>query len=135
MKEMITYLTFDGDARPAMEFYKSGLGGNLHIMTFGESGQCPAGAEDKVMHANLTGAGWTLMASDAMPGTPFTAGTNFSIALTCESVEDQDRLFAALGEGGMVTMPLQDTFWGARFGMLKDRFGINWMFNFDRPKG
>ena len=134
MKEMITYVTFGGDARQAMEFYKQGLGGELYIMTFGDSGQGAPGSEDKVMHAKLAGNGWTLMASDSMPEMPVTAGDNFSIALTCESVEDQDRLFGALGAGGAVTMPLQDTFWGARFGMLKDRFGTNWMFNFDHPK-
>jgi PhnB protein len=134
MKELVTYLTFDGKARQAMEFYSRGLGGDLHIMTFGESGQCPGGSEDKVMHAKLSGPGWTLMASDTMPEMPYTAGNNFSIALTCESAEDQDRLFATLGEGGTATMPLQDTFWGARFGMLQDQFGIHWMFNFDHPK-
>jgi PhnB protein len=61
-------------------------------------------------------------------------GNKFSIALTCESVEDQDRLFAALGKGGTATMPLHDTFWGARFGMLLDEFGIQWMFNFDHAR-
>lgn len=135
MKEMVTYLMFDGQARKAMEFYKRSLGGELHMMTFGESGQSTSPSEDRIMHARLSGAGWKLMASDAMmPGDPITGGNNFSIALTCESVEDQDRLFSALGEGGAVTMPLQDTFWGARFGTLKDQFGIEWMFNFDHPK-
>lgn len=134
MKEMVTYITFDGKARQAMEFYKHALGGELYIMTFGESGQCPAGVEDKVMHAKLSGSGWVLMASDTTPEHRITAGNNFSIALTCESVADQDRLFAALGEGGTATMPLQDTFWGARFGMLLDQFGIQWMFNFDQAR-
>lgn len=134
MKEIIGYLTFDGTARQAMELYKSALGGELHIMTFGESGQCPAGAEEKVMHAKLAAGSWALMASDAMPGTPLTVGNNFSIALTCESAEEQDRLFSELGQGGAATMPLQDTFWGARFGMLKDRFGIQWMLNFEHPR-
>lgn len=134
MKEMVTYLTFQGSARQAMEFYQHALQGELHIMTFGKSGQAPQGSEDKVMHAKLSAPGWTLMASDSMPEIPVTAGNNFSIALTCESVEDQDRLFASLGDGGAATMPLQDTFWGARFGMLTDRFGINWMFNYDHPK-
>ncbi len=69
-----------------------------------------------------------------MPGMPFRQGNNFSVTVSCESLQEIERLFAALGEKGKVTMPLQDVFWGARFGMLTDQFGINWMFNFDMPK-
>ena len=74
------------------------------------------------------------MASDSMPGTTVKKGDNFSICVGCESPEEIERLFAAVGEKGKVTMPLQDTFWGARFGMLTDQFRINWMFNFEKPK-
>ena len=75
-----------------------------------------------------------VMASDTMPGMPFKQGNNFSICINCESPQELERLFSAVGERGKVTMPLQDTFWGARFGMLTDQFGINWMFNFEKPK-
>jgi PhnB protein len=61
-------------------------------------------------------------------------GNNFSIAVECESMPEIDTLFTALGENGKVTMPLQDTNWGARFGMLTDQFGIRWMFNYELPK-
>jgi PhnB protein len=75
-----------------------------------------------------------LMASDSMPGMPFQQGDNFSISIDCESKEEVDRLFNALAEGGKVKMAQQDTFWGAYFGMLTDRYGIGWMFNFEKPK-
>jgi len=65
---------------------------------------------------------------------PFKQGNNFSICINCESLQELERLFTALGERGKVTMPLQDRFWGARFGMLTDQFGINWMFNFEQAK-
>jgi PhnB protein len=74
------------------------------------------------------------MASDTMPGMPFAQGNNFSVTIDCESVEEIDRCFAALSEKGKVTMPLQKTFWAPRFGMLTDRFGINWMLNLEEHK-
>ena len=69
-----------------------------------------------------------------MPGMHFQQGNNFSIALMCENLQEIEKLFAAVGEGGKVGMPLQETFWGARFGMLTDRFGVGWMFNLDKPQ-
>ena len=63
---------------------------------------------------------------------PYQPGNNFSLSLDCESAEEQDKLFNALGAGGSITMPLGDTFWGARFGMLLDKFGVAWMFNYDK---
>jgi len=133
---MQTYLTFDGKTREAMTFYQKALGGELNIQTFREAKvDAPKGREDGVVHANIMKNGHAiLMASDAMPGMPCTQGNNFSISVECESVAEEEKLFAALGAGGKVTMPLQDTFWNAHFGMLTDRFGINWMFNAELPK-
>jgi PhnB protein len=68
-----------------------------------------------------------------MPGMLFQQGSNFSISIDCESVEETEKLFNAFGENGKITMPVQETFWAARFGMLTDQFGINWMFNFGKP--
>ena len=65
---------------------------------------------------------------------PFESGNNFHICLSCESAEETERLFTALGDRGRVTMPLQDMFWGARFGMVVDRFGVSWMFNYEKGK-
>ena len=136
MRGMQTYLTFDGQTRDAMTFYQKALGGELNIQTFRDAKMdAPKGSEDRVIHANIMQKGRAiLMASDTMPGMPYTQGNNFSISVECESVAEEEKLFAALSDGGKVTMPLQDTFWGAHFGMVTDRFGINWMFNAELPK-
>lgn len=135
MKSATPYLMFDGNAREAMTFYKECLGAELAIQTFKDAGQAgPPGTEDRVMHARLTKGPVVLMASDEMPGTTLRQGNNFHITIDCESIPEAERLFARFGEGGKVTLPLQDTFWGARFGMLVDRFGVQWMFNCEHPK-
>jgi PhnB protein len=135
MKTIDAYLTFDGNCRQAMTFYQKALGGELEIQTFADAKvESPKGAEGRIMHARLTKGAAVLMASDSMPGMTVKQGNNFSLAIGCESIPEIDKLFAALGEKGKVTMPLQDTFWGARFGMLTDQFGINWMFNYEYPK-
>ena len=135
MKEMITYLNFNGNCRDAMKFYERCLGGELQIMPFAEApGNHPPEAKDRIMHARLTNGSAVLMASDTMPGMPFQKGTNFAICVNCQTQEELERFFSAISQKGNVTMPLQDTFWGARFGMLTDQFGVNWMFNFEKPK-
>src|SRR5262245_31844730 len=116
MKEMITYLNFDGNCREAMTFYERCLGGELQLMPFSE-GQFdyPKEAKDRIIHARLARGSAVLMASDTMPGMPFQEGNNFSICINCETLQELEKLFSALGEKGKVTMPLQDTSWGARF--------------------
>jgi PhnB protein len=91
-------------------------------------------AKDRIAYASLTKGSRLLMAADTMPGMPLQQGNNFTVSIQCDSLQEIDSLFTALGEKGKVTMPLQKTFWGARFGMLTDQFGINWMFNFEQPK-
>ena len=139
MKELTTYLIFDGNCREAMTFYEKCLGAELQLTPFSEMpGDVPKEAKqagDRIMHARLSkGPMPVLMASDTMPGMPFQQGNNFSVSINCESMPEIERLFAALGEKGKVTMQLQDTFWGAHFGMLTDQFGVNWMLNFELPK-
>ena len=136
MKAVVTYLNFDGNTRQVMTFYQRCLGGELSIMPFAEApGDFPPEAKDRVMHARIVKDGAILvMASDTMPGHAFHQGNNFSISIDCQSPEEINRLFAAFSENAKITMPLQDAFWGARFGMLTDRFGVNWMFNFEKPK-
>ena len=136
MKEIITYLNFDGNCREAMTFYAKGLGLDLQMSSFADMpGERMKEAGDRIAHARLNkGTTPFLMASDTMPGTPFQAGNNFSVSVTCESLEEIERMFPAVAEGGTITMPLGDQFWGARFGMLADRFGVRWMFSFEHPK-
>ena len=136
MKGFNTYLMFDGNTRQAVTFYKDCLGAELHLMKYSEAPvPCPsAEASDRIMHAMLKKGDAILMASDTPPGTPSHQGNNFSININCESLPEIESLFTAFSEKGKVVTPLQDMFWGARFGMLTDQFGVNWMFNFEHPK-
>ena len=135
MKEFNTYLNFDGNCKEAMSFYQKCLGAELQLMPFSQAPcDMPAEAKDRIMHARLTKGPAVIMASDTMPGMPFQQGNNFSINIACESVEEIEKYYAALGEKGKVIMPLQETFWAARFGMVTDQFGIGWMFNFEKPR-
>lgn len=136
MKSIDPYLNFDGRTREAMTFYHGVLGGTLNIQSFADAGmaQDPAMAS-RTIHASLTHGTATLMASDTMPGMPFVPGNNIHVSVQCESAEEIERHFAGMSVGGIVRMELQDTFWGARFGMLTDRYGVHWMFNFDKGQG
>ncbi len=136
MKEMNPYLIFDGNCREAMKFYEKCFGGELVMMPFSEGPEknYPPGAKDRVMHARLTSGGAVLMASDNMPGMPFSVGNNAFISINCNSKDEVDKVFSSLGEKGKVGMPLADTFWGAYFGMLTDQFNINWMISCELPK-
>ena len=129
------YLNFDGNCREAMTFYAKCLGGDLQLMTFGDAPmESSPGLKDKIMHAKVSKGPHVLMASDPDPRTAVQPGNNFSICIQCESLEEIESLYSAFSEKGTQTMPLQDTFWGARFGTLTDQFGINWMFNLEKPK-
>jgi PhnB protein len=140
MKEVVTYLNFEGKTREAMNFYAKGLGAELELITFADhmGANLPKEMEankDGIMHARLSKGGETLlMASDAIPGTPLQSSTNFSISVHCESLEEIEGFFAAMSAGANIRMPLSDASWGARFGMLTDKFGVQWMFNFELPK-
>ena len=127
------YLFFDGRCEEAVEFYRNVLGAEVTmLMRFKDSpeppqpGMVPPGAEDKVMHANFRLGDSTVMASDGRcQGQPSFQG--FSLTLSVTSEAEAERLFAALGDGGQVQMPLTKTFFSQRFGMIADRFGVSWM--------
>lgn len=123
------YLTFDGNARSAMEFYQSVFGGELSVMTFGDYGTEGEGA-DGIMHANLsTPSGFTLMGSDLPPGTSHNPGDNISISISGDEGEAMRGYWEKLSEGGTVTVPLEKQMWGDEFGACTDRFGVPWMVN------
>lgn len=132
------YLNFDGNCREAMQFYGEVLGGVPDIMSFGDSpmrDEMPAGSHDRVMHAHLAVDGAVLMASDTMPGTCGPEGVaNGNIALSIDDVERAQKVFDAFAAGGEVTMPMQETFWVERFGMVTDPFGVSWLINGGRSK-
>lgn len=136
------YLAFNGTCEEAMNFYKDALGLEMISMQrFGDMppmpGAPPISAEEKnrVLHCTIGKEGsMQLMASDSNAMHPVTFGNNASISLNFMTEEEIDKTFAAISEGGNITMPLQDTFWGAKFGMCTDKFGTAWLFNYDRPK-
>lgn len=130
MKALIPYLFFDGNCKDAMGFYKECFGGNLEVMTYENAPpESCAGMDmekDKVMHACLRAGNLSLMASDGMD---IKQGSNFNINIDCESLEQIEKLFKKLSEKGQAVMPLEDAFWGNRFGIAIDQFGIKWMLN------
>lgn len=134
MKEINAYLIFNGNCREAMTFYQKCLGSELQLITFGDmGGNAPPDAKDRIAHARISKGATVLMASDNMPGMAFNAGDNYFVSLQCESVQETDKLFAALSEKGNTIQPPQETPWAARFAMFTDRFGTKWMLNFSKP--
>jgi PhnB protein len=131
------YLQFDGNCAEAFHFYEQCLGGTIvMMMKAGESPmatQVPPERQNDIIHARLTVGEKVLMGSDAMAGS-YTAPTGFHVTIGLDDPAAADRLFAALAEGGSVRMPIQETFWAHRFGMLVDRFGTPWMINCEKPR-
>lgn len=136
MEPIIPYLLLNGTASEAINFYAKVLGGTiLAKSTFGESpAPCPDGMEDKIMHAVLQAGSLTMMFSDCPPDRASVAGNHISLSMNFTDPESIDSTYKAMSEGATITMELQDTFWGARFGMLTDKFGIHWMFNHDKEQ-
>jgi len=138
MKAIQNYLTFNGNSEEAFAFYRSVFGGEYaSLMRFGEmppeeNFPIPEEMKNNIMHLTLAiSDSLILMGSDSMNPPEFSAGNNFSIYLATDSKEEADKLFSNLSDGGEVTMPIMDTFWGSYFGSLNDRFGIGWMISFD----
>lgn len=137
------YLTFDGNCEEAFNFYKSVFGGDFPMVgKFGDMPPqegMPAMSDDvknRIMHITLPISSETiLMGSDTMPGIhDHKIGNNISLSINTNSKEEADKIFNGLSADGNVTMPLNDTFWGAYFGMWTDKFGIKWMVNYDDPE-
>jgi PhnB protein len=131
-----SYLTFNGDCEAAFKVYERCFGGKIEMMmTHGDSPaaeQVPVDWRGKIMHARMDLGGQLLMGSDA-PRDRYEQPKGFSISLVVGTPAEADRIFQALSEKGAVQMPLQETFWAARFGMVVDRFGIPWMINCEHP--
>jgi PhnB protein len=130
-----SYLTFHGNCREAFTFYQNTLGGEISsMMTHGNSPMAeqvgPDGRE-AIMHARLDVGDQALLGADAPPQY-YTVPAGFSVSLSVDSAEEAERIFQAFSEGGSVRMPMQETFWAVRFGMLIDRFGTPWIVNCDK---
>ena len=122
------YISFESNARQAMEYYRDVFGGELRMNTFGEFGQPDSPDADKIMHAQLeTDRGFTLMASDTPAGMQRNPGDTISISLSGDDADTLRGYWDKLSDGGTVTMPLEKQMWGDEFGMCVDPFGVPWM--------
>jgi len=136
MPRLNAYLNFDGTCKQAMEFYKDCLGGDLQIMSFGESpmaAQTPANMKDRVLHAVLRNGHMVLMASDIMDAKTYKPGNVVSLCLVCESKKEIESLFSKFSRGAKSRNNLREEFFGT-YGDLVDKYGINWMFQFSEEQ-
>lgn len=134
--KLTPYIYFAGNAEEALNFYASALDGIVqHLGRYGDS---PMAADEdwkcKIMHASLVFGDNAIMISDSIKADPAPGGGNIQLCIDVKTPEELEAVFNKMGKGGMVTMALQDTFSGARLGMLKDKFGTSWMFNCEIKK-
>lgn len=137
MKNAIPYLTFNGNCREAMYFYKECIGGELNFQTVGEStmaAQMPKKMKDCILHSTLTNGNIILMATDLTPESGRIKGNNISLLLDCSGEEETKLCFAKLSADGKVNHPLENTFWGALFGELTDKYGNQWLLSCKKIK-
>jgi PhnB protein len=129
------YLLFNGQCEAAFKLYEQCLGGKIEMMqTHGDSpmaAEVPPEWSSRIMHARMTVGDYVLMGSDTPPE-HFETPQGFSLALHFDDPAEAERVFNALAENGTVKMPLQQTFWAFRFGMLTDQFGVHWMVNCEK---
>jgi PhnB protein len=133
MEAITPYLYFNGNAAEALAFYSKALNGAIIFQQAYKDSPMEVAPEykDKIMHATFKAGNLTFMASDMNEKYTATQGTNISLSLNFPDLQSIELTFAALSEGAKIDLPLQDTFWGARFGMITDKFGFQWMFNHD----
>lgn len=131
------HLTFNGQCEAAFRFYERCLGGNVvFMMTYGDSPlaeQTPPAWRRKLLHAMLSLGDYRLTGADVLPES-YEKPQGFSVFLSIDTAEEADRIFQTLAEGGAVEIPLQETFWAQRFGMLVDQFGTPWLINCHKPE-
>jgi len=140
MENVIPYLTFEGNALDALTFYTQALEGRvLYSQTFRQSeleAGMPEAWKDKIMHAAFQAGDLQLMVSDTPDSeTKVISGDQVQLALNFTNEQEIDRVYSHLAEDGQVTLALEKTSWGAKFGMLTDQFGVRWMLNFDYTEG
>jgi PhnB protein len=135
MVQINPYLNFNGNCREAMTFYQSCLGGELTLQPLAESpmaAQMPAEAGTQILHGALNKNGITLLLGSDMIGANRVSGNSVTLCIHCQSNKEIHRCFDKLASGGQIIEPLHQTFWGATFGMLTDKFGNNWAFNYSK---
>ena len=129
--KLVPYLFFAGNAEEALKFYEEIFDGEItQLSRYSESPMpCDEDYKEKIMHSRLVFDGNLVMLSDIMKGKSFSTDGNIEMSLDMMDESRLDKVFNKMAEGGTITMPLAKQFWGAKFGMLKDKFGISWMFN------
>ena len=135
MTQINSYLTFNGNCREAMTFYRECLGGELTLQTIGESplaDKMPPQMKDSVLHSTLSKGALQIMASDMVEEQGLVKGNAVSLMLNCSSEEEINTFYANLSKGGRATHPLENSFWGALFGDLTDRYGNHWLLHYDK---
>ena len=129
------YLTFNGNCREAMKFYQQCLGGELIFQTVGESPlsqKLPKKMKNYILHATLAKENFVLMGSDMVSDEGLAKGNNISLLLNCYNEEDIKSCYTKLSKKGKQNHPLEDSFWGALFGELTDKYGHRWILNFTK---
>jgi PhnB protein len=129
MRTLNPYLAFNGETREAMGFYQSVFGGELNLVTYAQFPQVPHDPvdDDRIMHSHLeTDDGLVLMAADAPTGADHSPPAGISLALGGDDAAQIEKCWERLADGGTVTMPLDAVPWGGRYGMVVDRFGVEW---------
>ena len=134
--QIIPYLTFSGNCAEAIEFYQKAI--DAKVISIQKYGEAPVPSskdyESKIMHAILQIGGHKIMMSDGDEARGVNFGDNISVSVDCDTDSDVEKYYNAIALGGDKNMVLQETFWGARFGICTDKFGQRWMFNYDKPK-
>lgn len=129
------YITFDGNARQAMEFYRDVFGGDLTLNTYGQFGAQDSPTADKIMHGMLaTDRGLVLMGADNPPEMQYRPGNNVAISLSGDEGDELRGYWQKLSADGTVSVPLEKQMWGDEFGMCVDKFGMAWMVNIVQPQ-
>ena len=136
MTQINSYLTFNGNCREAMTFYKECLGGELVLQTVAESpmaDKMPPQMKKSILHSTLTKGNLVLMGSDMVGEQGLIRGNTVSLMLNCNSEQEIKTVYKNLSKGGEATHPLENTFWGALFGDLTDKYGNHWLLNYQQP--
>ena len=131
------YISFKGNCEEAINFYKDKLGAEvLYMGRYGDSPMAGKGPDDKIMHCSIKIGDSVIMACDNVfeAHNPTTVGNNITLSIGTNDTAQAENAFAQMSDGAKIVMPMQETFWAERFGMLTDKFGINWMFNVDKPQ-
>lgn len=137
MTQINSYLTFNGNCREAMNFYKDCLGGELSLQTIGESplaDKMPPQMKECILHATLIKDKLVLMGSDMVGENGLKRGNSVSLAINCSSDEEIRSFYEKLSEGGNKDHALEESFWGATFGDLTDKYGNHWLLNYEKNK-